>query len=107
MKGIIFLDKNFKTVPLPRIEACLKEFGVWIDFTSKCRYVFFAIPERMQWFKDVYKDIDDMNSIFGKVTCDVYTYDADDDYWSKETDQAIIHRVFEAYAKNQELERNF
>lgn len=101
MKGIGFFDKDFKPVNLPNADECKKHYSVWLDFMEKTTYIFFDIPERMKWFIETYRDIDDINSIFAKTGDGVYTYSLEDDYWFKETDRAILTRVYKEYALTQ------
>ena len=106
MKGIIFLDDNYRPVELPmwfytphypKWQEHKKEFK---DFIHKIYYIFFDIPERMKWFQNTYFEYDEMNSIFEKHECGCYSYDEDGDYWYKETDRDIIFNVSQAYIEN-------
>ena len=92
MKGIMFLDKDFKPIKLPKVDDVS-----WIEFIDKARYAFFNIPERMKWFKETYQKLDEMNSIFAKTGDGVYTYSEEDDYWFKETEKFITHHVVGIY----------
>ena len=101
MKGIMFLDDNFKEVDLPK-ETCTKE--EFKDFIHKVWYICFVIPERMNWFKTVYSKHDEMNSIFMKTKCGVYSYDWDDDYWFYVKSDLVSNKVYNIYLRRQQHE---
>ncbi len=98
MKGMIFLDKDFKSVKLPEGKNVTKE--EFKNFIHQVYYAYFDIPERMKWFVRTYRDFDEMNSIFMKQYQPggiVYSYDQDADYWCTERDLRIRFRVFKIY----------
>ena len=102
MKGIMFLDDNFKPVKLPSVDR-----DAWIEFTEKARYGFFNIPERMNWFKSSYQGLDEINSIFLKTKMGVYTYSEEDEYWHHERDKSIFDKVQSIYfAYNEQYKEN-
>ena len=94
MKGMIFLDDNFRIVELPTTPS--KQ--TWEAFIERISYAFFDIPERMQWFHRTYYQFDEMNSLFDKVKPGLYSYDAEEDYWSTERDRDTIYKVGQIYA---------
>ena len=99
MIGMIFLDDNFKEVDLPK-ETCTKE--EFKDFIHKVYYIRFTIPERMQWFIDTYRKHDEMNSIFAKKFCSIYSYDEAFDYWFAESDKRITKAINDIYLAKQQ-----
>ena len=94
MKGMIFLDDNFKIVELPTTPS--KQ--TWEAFIEKVSFAFFDIPERMQWFHKTFYQFDEMNSLFNKTKTGLYTYDAEEDYWATEKDRDVIYKVGQIYA---------
>lgn len=99
MIGMIFLDDNFKEVDLPK-ETCTKE--EFKDFIHKVYYICFTIPERMRWFQDTYRKHDEMNSIFAKRFCSIYSYDEEFDYWFVESDGRITKLINDIYLAKQQ-----
>ena len=99
MIGMIFLDDNFVQVELPK-ETCTKE--EFKDFIHKVYYIRFTIPERMRWFIDTYRKHDEMNSIFAKQFCSIYSYDEELDYWYAEANNAVRSKINDIYLVNRQ-----
>ena len=91
MIGMIFLDDKFNVIDIPLPEKCTQE--TWNNFTDKIVYAFFDIPERHQWFRKTYKKFDKLDGLFDKTETGLYSYDKEDEYWSRETDRETIYRI--------------